>query len=72
MKVSESITKCDFCGISKEKADRLHDVFHLTGWPCLLCTTCMNKEFGSTDEEYLLAVAHEIMLKRMRDGGEEE
>ncbi len=71
MKVNESGTKCDFCGIEKEKADRLHDIFHLTGWPCILCTTCMNKEFGSTDEATLLKLAHERLLERF-PGGEEE
>lgn len=71
MNVSESITKCDFCGIDKMECDRLHDVFHLTGWPCLLCTSCMDKEFGMTDEEALLGLAHRRLLERI-GGGEEE
>lgn len=74
MKVSESITKCDFCGIDKmdtPSPDALHDVFHLTGWPCLLCTSCMDKEFGMTDEEALLGLAHRLLLERLGKGEEE-
>ena len=70
--MSETVTKCDFCGIDKTHADRLHDIFHLTGWPCLLCTTCMDREFGSTDEEALIALAHERLLLKLSEWGEEE
>lgn len=70
--MNEYETKCDFCGIGVEQADRLHDVFHLTGWPCVLCTTCMDKTFGSSDEEALLKIAHERLLSRLEEWGEEE
>ncbi len=62
-------TECDFCGISKEKSDRLYDIFHLTGWPCVLCTACMDKEFGTTNREAILGLIHDKLVERL---GEEE
>lgn len=40
------MTHCDFCGISKEKADALHDCFEMAQFPFLACTDCMDREFG--------------------------
>lgn len=69
MKVNE----CHFCGAKSDddpSPDRFYDIFHLTGWPCVLCTNCMNKEFGTTDEEALLKAMHCRLRQRIR--GEEE
>jgi len=61
--------ECDFCGIGPEKADRFHDIFHLTGWPCILCTSCMDKEFGTSNKEAILGLIHDKLVERL---GEEE
>ncbi len=68
------MTECDFCGAKSWEGppypDGFHDVFHLTGWPCVLCTNCMDKHFGPTEQEVLLGLIHDRIVARL-DGEEE-
>jgi len=69
LKVMEmaEVTQCDFCGIPKEKADRLIDVYHLADFPFLICTECMDREYGPAPKDPFIRMANSLQL-----GGEEE
>ncbi len=63
------VIECDFCGAKSWEGppypDAFHDIFHLTGWPCVLCTNCMDKEFGTSNKEALLELIHQSALKKL-------
>ncbi len=62
------MTECDFCGAKSWETpspEAFHDIFHLTGWPCVLCTNCMHKEFGTSNKEALLDLIHQSALKKL-------
>ncbi len=74
MKVVMKVNECDFCGakswVGPPYPGSFHDVFHLTGWPCVLCNKCMDKEFGTTEQEAILALIHDRLVAKL--GVEEE
>ena len=74
MKVVMKVSECDFCGakswVGPPYPESFHDIFHLTGWPCVLCNVCMDKEFGTTEQDAILALIHDRLVAKI--GGEEE
>lgn len=76
MKVMEmtEVTQCDFCGISKERAGSLHDLYELTAFPFLVCECCMDREYGlmPQDNSIMVANVEQLLAADIDPWGEEE
>ena len=68
------VTQCDFCGISKEKAGHLVDIYHLTDFPFLVCECCMDREYGlmPKDNTIMQANVKQLLDQEIDPWGEEE
>jgi hypothetical protein len=68
------VVHCDFCGISKEEAGCLHDLFELAAFPFLACSDCMDREFGPNPADPYIQVANcnQLVAQGIDPWGEEE